>query len=308
MKGLQLLMNTILLGYLFGITSSIFSAIYVIPKKLSNQKPIVYALIMGGGYFSASVIGYIILRISGFIAEPLFLPFFPTVLSCLNGVLWLVASVSVLISIDKIGLAKSNQWKSLQGPVGAFLILTLLSEFLAVKLVYLFLAIILITLAAIMFSTRETDNKKTDKAGIIYAFIAAIFFGIYAFIKKILTDEGILFTQQIYTAIFVVISAAIFYLLKNRKVKFDILKSKREIILPLMGGFLFFINASFNILSYNFIEGSIASMLHQLNAVWLLLLGVFVFKEIDYKKHWVRLAVGLVFSVIGVVMLLLARM
>jgi len=285
-----------------------FSALYVVPRKLSRQKPIVYALIMGGGYFSASLAGYIILKMTGFITEPLILPFFHTILSCLNGVLWLVASVSVLISIDKIGLAKSNQWKSLQGPVGAFLILTLLSEFLVVNLVYLILAIILITLAAVMFTTRDSDSCKPNKAGIFYALIAALFFGIYAFIKKILTDEGILFTQQIYTAIFVVVSAAIYFLIKNRNDSIDIQKSKREIFLPLMGGLLFFLNASFNILSYKFIEGSIASMLHQLNAVWLLLLGVFVFKEIDYRKYWVRLVVGLSFSVIGVVMLLLARM
>ena len=75
----------------------------------------------------------------------------------------------------------------------------------------------------------------------------------------------------------------------------------------MLGGVLFFGNASFNVLAYRYVEGSIVSMLHQLNAVWLFLIGVFVFKEIDFRKHWLRLTSGLVLSVIGVVMLILAR-
>jgi len=301
-------MNTILWGYIFAIISSIFSAIYVVPKKLSKQKPVTYAMIMGIGYFFTSVIGFVLLRAFNVIAEPLFPPFFPyTIVSCINGIVWTIASVSVLSSIDRIGLAKSNQWKSLQGPIGAFLMLTLLSEFLTAKVIYVVLALMFITLAAMIFSTRGEDKAPVDKLGILYALIAAVFYGVYAFLKKILTDEGTLFAQQIYTALFVFISAAVYLLIKNKTLKIDTPNKKREIILPLTGGALFFCNASFNVLAYSLIEGSIASMLHQLNAVWLLLLGVFVFKEIDFKKYWARLIIGLVLSLIGVLMLILVK-
>jgi hypothetical protein len=37
------------------------------------------------------------------------------------------------------------------------------------------------------------------------------------------------------------------------------------------------------------------------------LLGVFAFKEIDFRKHWLRLMIGLVFSMIGLLMLILAK-
>lgn len=50
--------------------------------------------------------------------------------------------------------------------------------------------------------------------------------------------------------------------------------------LPLLGGLLFFGNASFYLLAYFRLEGSIVMMLHQLNAVWLLLLGVFALRII----------------------------
>ena len=44
-------MNTVVLGYIFAILSSIFSALYVIPKKITKQKPIVYVMFMGIGFF-----------------------------------------------------------------------------------------------------------------------------------------------------------------------------------------------------------------------------------------------------------------
>jgi drug/metabolite transporter (DMT)-like permease len=73
------------------------------------------------------------------------------------------------------------------------------------------------------------------------------------------------------------------------------------------GGILFFGNASFNVLAYSRLEGSIVFMLRQLNAVWLFLFGVLVFREIDLKRHWPRLSLGLVLSLIGVSMLILAK-
>lgn len=298
-------MSTVWLGYIFTVISSIFSAIYVVPKKLSKQKPAAYAMIMGIGYFITSAIGFVLLSVFNFIDEPLFFPH--AMIACLNGVVWTVASVAVLTSIDRIGLAKSNQWKSLQGPIGAFLMMAFFSEFLTTKAIFIILAVVFITLAAMMFSTREKDTGSVDKLGIAYALIAAVFYGISGFLWKFLTNEGTLFAQQVYQSFFIFISSVVYIIIKYKTLKIDVPNTKKEIALPLLGGVLFFGNASFNVLAYKYLEGSIVSMLHQLNAVWLLLIGVFIFKEIDFKNHWLRLAAGLILSIIGIVMLVLAK-
>lgn len=298
-------MNNLWLGYIFAIISSLFSAIYVVPKKLSKQKPATYAMIMGAGFFVTSAAGFTLLRAFNYIDEPLFFPH--AILACINGVVWTVASISVLISIDKIGLAKSNQWKSLQGPIGAFLILAFFAEFLTANVTFIILAIIFITLAAMMFTTKEKHNDSVDKSGIAYALISALFYGISALIWKYLTDEGIYFAQQVFQSLFVFISAAAYVLIKYKSFRIEAIIKKAEIVLPLVGGVLFFGNASFNLLANKYIEASIAFMLHQLNAIWLLIFGVFVFKEIDYKKYWLRLTFGLAFSIVGVLMLIFAK-
>jgi glucose uptake protein GlcU len=158
-----------------------------------------------------------------------------------------------------------------------------------------------------LFSTREKDNTPVDKLGIVYALIAALFYGISAYLGKFLTKEGTLFAQQIYQSLFVFISAAAYILIKYKTLVIDVPKTRKELLLPLLGGVLFFGNASFSVLAYCRLEGSIVMMLHQLNAIWLFLFGVFVFKEIDFKKHWLRLLIGLVLSMIGVFALILAK-
>jgi len=96
-------------------------------------------------------------------------------------------------------------------------------------------------------------------------------------------------------------------LIKYKKIKIEVPKIKKEIILPLIGGILYFGNASFNVMAYRYIEGSIVSMLHQLNAVWLFLLGVFIFKEINWRQHRKQLLLGIIFAILGIIALLYAQ-
>jgi len=289
-------------GYLFAIVSSLFSAIYVIPKKISKQKPIVYVMFMGVGFFITSTIGYIILNINSHIEENLLNPYL--LFACLGGVVYTIASTFVLSSIDKIGLAKANQWKSLQGPIGTFLILILLSEVKNTKVVFIILAAIFLASSAILFTVKDKENIKNNKKGIIYALLAAIFFGIFALIQKYLTNKGLIYSQHIYISLFIFISASICVLLKEKSLKE--IKNKYT-YLSILSGILYYFVSFFSTLAYKYIPGSIAFMIHQLNAVWLFLFGVFIFKEINFKKNYIKLSIGLVFSLIGIFMLLLAK-
>ena len=186
--------------------------------------------------------------------------------------------------------------------------LVFFSEFLTTKVTFIFLAIALMTLAALLFSTRESDTKPLEKTGILHALVAALFYGISSLLSKSLSDDGVVFAQQIYQSLFVIISSALYTLIKYRTLKIDVPNIKKEITLPFIGGVLFFCNSTSLVLAYSRIEGSIVSMLHQLNAIWLLVIGIFAFKEINIKKHWSRLVCGLILSVVGVFMLIWAKM
>ena len=294
------------MGYLFAIISSLFFTFYVIPKKISKQTPTKYSLFMGLGFFTISLIIYIISKI--FINNPQETLLNPIlILSGIGGILWLIGSIFFLTAIDKIGLSRSNQWKNLQGPIGAILTLVFLSEFIQTKVIYIILAIIFILISAMLFTIKNKDEKIVDKKGIIYAILSALFFGTNALIQKYATNNGLVYSQQVYFSGSVFISAFVYLFVKEKNIKFlrDI-KSKDN-ILGIIGGFIYFFASFFSTLAYKYIPGSIAFTIVQLNAVWTVLVGILIFKEIDFKKNWIRILLGIILAIIGVIMLLFAQ-
>ncbi len=294
------------MGYLFAIISSLFFTCYVVPKKLSKQTPIKYSLFMGLGFFVVSVMMYAVNKVLVYnpqetLLNPILL------LSGLGGVLWLIGSIFFLSSLDKIGLSRSNQWKNLQGPIGAILILIFLLEFRQTKVVYIMLAILFILLSAMLFTVKNKDEKIVDKKGIIDAIFSALFFGINALIQKFATNHGLVYSQQVYFSGFVFISALVYLLLKEKNIK--ILKNvkQKDNVLGIVGGAIYFFASFFSTLAYQYIPGSIAFTIVQLNAVWTVLVGIVIFKEINFKENWKRILLGILLAIIGVVMLLLAQ-
>lgn len=294
------------MGYLFAVISSLFFTAYVVPKKLSKQTPIKYSMFMGLGFFIVSLIMFYINKILVYNPnETLLNPIL--VLSGLGGVLWLLGSVFFLTAIDKIGLSRSNQWKNLQGPIGAILTLTFLSEFMQTKIIYIILAIISILMSAMLFTIRNSKEKIVDKKGIIYAILSALFFGTNALIQKYATNNGLVYSQQVYFSGLVFISSIVYLLMTEKNI--NALKNikKKDNILGIIGGCTYFFASFFSTLAYKYIPGSIAFTIVQLNAVWTVLVGIIIFKEINFKKHWLRIILGILLAIIGVIMLLFAQ-
>lgn len=294
------------MGYIFATISSLFFTAYVIPKKISKQTPIKYSMFMGLGFFIISIIMFWINKI--FVYNPKETLLNPILLlSGFGGSLWFVGSVFFLTSIDKIGLSRSNQWKNLQGPIGAILTLIFLSEFLETRLIYIVLAIIFILISAMLFTIKNSKEKTVDKKGIIYAILSALFFGINALIQKYATNNGLVYSQQVYFAGLVFISSIVYLLVTEKNI--IVLKNinKKDNILGIVGGCIYFFASFFSTLAYKYIPGSIAFTIVQLNAVWTVLVGILLFKEIDFKKHWSRIILGILLAIIGVIMLLFAQ-
>lgn len=175
------------------------------------------------------------------------------------------------------------------------------------KVVYIILAVIFILLSAMLFTIRKREEQILDKKGIIWAILSAIFFGINALIQKFATNNGLIYAQQVYFSASVFISALVYIGFKERSIIFmkDI-KSKQN-ILGIIGGITYYFASFFSTLAYKYIPGSIAFTIVQLNAVWTVLVGILMFKEIDFKKNWLRILTGMVFAIIGVIMLLFAQ-
>ncbi len=74
----------------------------------------------------------------------------------------------------------------------------------------------------------------------------------------------------------------------------------------IISGTIYGFAAIFNVLAYIYLAGSIAFSIISLNSIWTILIGVFYFKEIDYKQNWLKILIGIILAALSIVCLVLA--
>ncbi|HSA84299.1 MAG TPA: hypothetical protein VLF20_05465 [Patescibacteria group bacterium] len=291
-----------MLGFGFAILSSLFYSLYVIPRKFSKLSPVVFSFFMA----IAFAIGSVII----FLCQPL-IGFHETVSPILwwavfAGVMWAAAFVCFIISIDLIGLARSNQWKNLQGPVAVFLSFLFLQEFILVNPFYAIFAAAAIFFSALCFTIVEGTEKRLVVKGVFLALTSAVGFGAVGVIQKYVTDVSGVYLQQVVWSLSIVLGLGIYLVL--RKMIGEVFRSSlRDRVLGLLAGLLY-IGASFSqLFSYQHLAASVAFTLIQLSALWTILIGIIYFREIRFTKHWRRILFGFVLTIIGILALVFAK-
>ena len=311
------------LGLVFAVIVSVLFAVYAVPRKFSKQNVILYTMWMGVAYFIGTIVLISIhwgLRIEK--PENLLNPWH--LLTVLRGFIWLLGMAAYNSAIDKIGLTRFNQWKNVQGPVGSLLILFVLADVTGIKILWLVLGMTVMFASALMFQITTdaekenlTASKKNAKAGIALALCSGVCFGVTALLNSVVTRPAIVgetFTcaQLLYHSASLVIFSIIVYMIwgdkshepltVKQRLK-DIVKVDKKTWLPVTAGGMFLIATLLTIHSYRLIPNPVAWSIMQLNMFWTVLIGLFVFKEVDCQQHWLRLSLG-VFMAGGACLLL----
>lgn len=293
-----------MIGYILAILSSVFFGIYIIPKKLAKIGTKYYLFYMSLGFVVISLIAYLFTLLTGKNSEPLFHPVL--ILVVLRGISWFIASNLFLISIDKIGISRSTQYKNLKGPFGVLLTLIFLAEFKVTNVFLVLFATLLTFVSALLFTIKK-DNNEVDKSGIIYACIAALFLGINALIQKYVTNSGFVYTQQLYQSMTIMIVSYTYIIIKDRDIKALKSITNSDKIIAFIGGLLYYFATFFNTLAYKQLPASIAFTIVNMSGVWSVLIGILIFKEIDFKKKYKRIVVGIILSITAIIVLLFGK-
>ncbi|MEK7156553.1 MAG: GRP family sugar transporter [Patescibacteria group bacterium] len=292
-----------MLGYLLAFVSSIFFGLYVVPRKLSKLEPVHFSLLMSFGFFVGSVLLYLL--------QPL-LQFQETINSALlwsllAGAIWATSFLLLVYSIDRIGLSRSNQWKNLQGPVGVVLSLVILAEYSTTNAFFAVLAGIAIFVSALFFSATTPEKGKANSYGILLAILAGLGFGIVAVINKYVTDNVGVYSQQVVWSFAMVLTLLFYAFFKSNLPTLRTGITRRESMLGILAGLLYLGASFFMLQSFKYIDASVGFTIVQLNALWTIAVGIFIFKEVDLKLHSKKVWWGILFAIIGVVLLLFTR-
>jgi len=292
-----------MLGYLLAFISSIFFGLYIVPRKLSKLEPVHFSLLMSLGFFAGSLVLYLL--------QPL-LQFQETISpallwSLLAGLIWATSFLLLIYSIDQIGLSRSNQWKNLQGPVGVILSLVILAEYSTTNAFFAVLAGVAIFVSALFFSATTPETGKANSRGILLAILAGVGFGIVAVINKYVTDTVGVYLQQVVWSFGIVLTLVIYAFLKNNLPTLQTDITKREVMLGVLAGLLYLGASFFMLQSYKYIDASVGFTIIQLNALWTIAIGIFVFNEVDLKLHRNKVWWGILFALVGVTLLLFTQ-
>jgi glucose uptake protein GlcU len=287
-----------LLGYFYAFMASLGLSLYLLPRKFSTLSPAAYTMVFGVGFFITSVLYHLGSAKSAALTSPLL--FF----NFLGGVLWMIGFACFTTAIDRIGLSRSSQWRNLRGPFGIILSLWLLSEHKEIDVFSTVLAAALVFFSATLFSIRKDSEKKFDMLGIYLAVIAGLMFAIHWVILRYVSTGAVeASAQQLCFSTGLVLSGILYCRVMDKKsaVVKDTLSMNR--LMPLLAGAMYFATTLFQIFSVQILPSSIALTIAQLNAIWTVLIGILIFKEIDTKKHWGRISLGLIFAGISIAVL-----
>lgn len=169
------------------------------------------------------------------------------------------------------------------------------------------LAAILTFLSAVLFTIKKDNKKEIDKSGIVYACIASLFLGVNALIQKYVTNCGFIYTQQLYQSITIMITSFIYVLMKDKSITNLQSLTLRNKLLAFIGGLLYYFATYFNTLAYKYLPASIAFTIINMSGVWTVLIGILLFKEIDFKKNYKRILFGIFLSIIAIFILLIGK-
>lgn len=294
-----------MIGIILALITAVFFALYIIPRKLSKLAPLQFNTLLALGFSIGSLLLYGVQTLFGN-NEGLFNK--PLLLAGLAGVLWAVAIMSLVKAIDGIGLARSNQWKNLQGPVGVLLSLIVLKEAQSVNPWLAMLSGLIIFSAAVALNIQPAKRvPHVNLRGVLLALLAGVMFGTVSMISKYVTDNAGVYSQNVWLSLSILSTLLIYQIATTRKINYRVFKSKREVMLGLASGLLYVAASTFMFLSFQRIEASIAFTIIQMHFIGVVGLGIFVFKEIEVRNNEFRIALGLLLAAMGVIVLAFAR-
>lgn len=290
-------------GYILAVVSSLFFSLYVIPRKLSKLHPLYFSMLMGLGFFVSSAVLYAFQPILNF-HEIWSLQLWWSVLA---GVIWATGFVAFVKSIDAVGLARSNQWKNLQGPVAVILSLIILGEYATTNPVFALLAGVAVFLSAVCFTIYNShEERKANLSGIYLATISGIAFGIVTVINKHVTTEVGVYSQQVVWSLSIFLSILFYIAMQKRTRKGLASLGRKDILLGFSAGVIYLGASFFMLQAYRYVPAAIGFTIIQLNAIWTITIGILVFKELNFRLNYKRIGLGFIFALFGIILLALA--
>src|SRR3989344_4557243 len=180
-------------------------------------------------------------------------------------------------------------------------------ETISPALLWSLLAGVAIFVSALFFSATTPETGKANSRGILLAILAGVGFGIVTVINKYVTDNVGVYLQQVVWSFGIVLALVVYAFFKNNLPTVRTEITSREVALGILAGLLYLGASFFMLQSYKYIDASVGFTIIQLNALWTIAIGIFIFNEVYLKQHRSKVWWGILFAIVGVILLLFTQ-
>ncbi len=225
------------------------------------------------------------------------------------GAVWAVGTYCFAAGISNIGLTLATPIKNTTAVLGTLVGLFALNEWKTTDPVYCITGSILVALAAtlISFTRDEQTHHKTISKGILLSLSAACCYASYLVpMRKTAFAMGYLDYTCWMTAGMIILTWLVTIFTRNEMIELK-KYSRKDFILALSGGVAWSVGFITLCASFELIDLSVAWSLSNLNTVPAVLVGILIFKEVDWQKRKRLIIPGLIAAAVGTVFLALAK-
>lgn len=300
-------MPLIIAGFILGMLSAFFFALYMLPQKFGKVDHTTYIWGMGIGVLLTSLLAYQLVHVFAPTADNFPHPsnWTQRELALLCGVVWGIGTLSFAAAIQHIGLALATPFKNTTGVIGTLVGLVLFQEY---KTTDPWLALggsaLIVGSAIIIGRTGHADTPRSSvQGGIGYSLLAAVCYASYLYPMRIVVRSVGYWEFTPWMGLGILLTATAAVLLRPGGVRAFRNYPVRVLAGSLLGGAAWTVALLCLAASMKMIDLSVAWALAQLNTIPAVFFGIAFFREVHVPTHWRTLVIGLLAATVGTFML-----
>ena len=294
-----------ILGVVLGLVTAFFIGLFMVPRRYARSDNVTFLLGMMAGAAVGSAAYWLV---AGAPWQWSWAVFF----SLVPGVNWAVGSYAYAFGTERIGLAKATGIKNTQvvvTTVGGFVFF---HERASTEPVSAVIGAALVVATAVYLSWiehREESLPSASPAGYLVPIIASILYGVNGVFMKLLIVWNVPRPlANLGIGLGALLGGVALYVLTGRRFC-DLPKAGlKNHFLALAGGVTWALGLVTMILSIDYAGLAVGWSLMNLSVVVSVLYGVVVLREIDLRRRWGRVAIGLVLACLGIAALYLSKL
>jgi glucose uptake protein GlcU len=296
---------SVLVGLLIALACAVLFGLYMAPRKLCTMRSIPFLLSMVVGVIMALAVAW---QIGG---RPMVAHGADRWLSLLTGSLWSLGTLFFVLGVSRLGLAVATTIKNTTAVWGALAGIVLFGEGAHTEPVTCIVGSALIALSAGALGrigAQRDAEQGISVPGVVFSLLASLAYAAYTIPMKVVHNHGVSYLEVTFLMGFgAALTALLIFAAVDRRFGEWMRLPWREHALAMLAGIIWSAAVLTMTAAFDMVGLAVTWPIANVNTVFAVALGVWVFREIEMKRHGRMLWLGLCSAVLGVGLLGLSK-